>query len=118
MDAGRRARPAQRDDMANLGQRESKPAGLPHERQERQHVRRVAAIAGGCPARRGKDAARLVQPKRLAADAGSRGHLPDEQPVFHEGSIGLAPWGNVKTLRKACDLPEWPDVSRHSRLHG
>lgn len=91
MDAGRRARPAQRDDMANFGQRESKPAGLPHERQERQHVDRIAAITGGCPAGRGKDAARLVQPKRLAADAASRRHLPDEQPVFHEGSIGLPP---------------------------
>jgi hypothetical protein len=80
--------------MANFGQRESKPAG------------------------RGKEAARLVQPKRLAADAGSRGHLPDEQPVFHEGSIGLPPWGNVKDLRGARDVPEGPDVSRHSRLHG
>jgi hypothetical protein len=106
MDAGRRTRPAQRDDMANFGQREPKPAGLPHEPQERQHVGRIAAIAGGCPAGRGKDGARLVQPKRLAADAGSRGHLPDEQPVFHGRSIGLAPWGNVKTLREARDLRE------------
>lgn len=106
MDAGRRARPAQRDDVANFGERESKPAGLPHERQEHQHVGRMAAITGNCPARRGKDAARLVQPKRVAADAGSRGHLPDEQSGFHEGSIGLAPWGNVKTLREARDLPE------------
>jgi hypothetical protein len=105
MAAGRLARPAQRDDMANVGQRESKPAGLPHEGQERQHVGRIAAISGGCPVRRGKDAARLVQPKRLAADAGSRGHLPDEQPVVHGGSIGLAPWGNVKTLREARDRP-------------
>ena len=105
MDAGRRARPAQHDDAANLGQRESKPTGLPNERQERQHVGRIARITGGCPERRGKDAARLVQPQRLAADAGSRGHLPDEQSVFHEGSIGLAPWGNVKTLPEARDLP-------------
>jgi len=106
MDAGRRARPAQRDDMENLGQRESKPAGLPHERQERQHVGRIATITGGCPARRGKDAERLVQPKRLAADTASRCYLPDEQPLFHEGSIGLAPWDNVKALREARDLSE------------
>ena len=106
MDAGRRARSAQRDNMANFGQRKPKPAGLPHERQERQHVGRIATITGGCPARRGEDAARLVQPKRLAADAGSRGHLPDEQSVFHEGSIGLAPWGNVKTLPEARDFPD------------
>ena len=92
--------------MANLGQRESKPAGLPHECQERKHIGRIATITGGCPAGRGKDAARLVQPKRLAADAASRRHLPDEQPVVHGGSIGLAPWGNVKTLREARDLPE------------
>lgn len=25
-------------------------------------------------------------------------HLPDEKPVFHGGSIGFAPWGNVKAL--------------------
>jgi len=105
MDAGRRSRPAQRNDVANFGQRESKPTGLPNERQERQHVGRIATITGGSLARRGKDAARLVQPKRLAADAGSRGHFPDEQPVFHEGRIGLAPWGNVKTLPEARDLP-------------
>lgn len=106
MDAGRRARPAQRDDVANFGQRESKPAGLPHEPLESQHIGGIATITGGCPAGRGKDAARLVQPKRLAADAGSRGHLSNEQPVFHERSIGLAPWGKVKTLREARDLPE------------
>ena len=106
MDAGRRARPAQRDGVANFGERESKSTGLPHERQERQHVGRIATITGGCPAGRGKDAARFVQPKRLAADAGSRCHLPDEQPVFHGGSIGLAPWGNVKTLCEARDLPK------------
>jgi hypothetical protein len=106
MDAGRRAQPAQRNDLPNVGERESKPAGPPHERQQCQHVGRIATITGGCPERWGKDAARLVQPKRLAADAGSRCHLPDEQPVFHEGSIGLAPWGNVKTLREARDLPE------------
>jgi len=105
MDAGRRARPAQHDDAANLGQRESKPAGLPNERQERQHVGRIATITGGCPERRGKDAARLVQPQRLAADAGSRGHLPDEQPAVHGGSKGLAPWGHVKTRREARDRP-------------
>jgi hypothetical protein len=106
VDAGRRARPAQRDDMPNFGQREPKPAGLPHERQERQHVGRIATIAGGCPAGRRKDAAGLVEPKRLAAHPASRGHLSDQQPVFHEGSIGLAPWGNVKPPREASDLPE------------
>ena len=96
MDARRRARPAQRNDTANFGQCESKPAGLSHECHEPQHLGRVAAITGGCPAGRGKDAPRLVQPKRLAADIASRRHLPDEQPVFHDGSIELAPWGNVK----------------------
>jgi hypothetical protein len=106
MDAGRRTRQVQRNDTANFGQREPEPASLPHEGQEHQHVDRIAAITGDCPAGRRKDAARLVQPKRLAADTSSRRHLSDEQPVFHERSIGLAPWGNVKTLREARDLRE------------
>jgi hypothetical protein len=84
----------------------SKLVGLSHERQERQHVGRIATIVSGCPTGRRKDAARLAQPKRPAADASSRCDLLDEQPVFHGGSIGLAPWGNVKTLRETRDLSE------------
>ena len=33
-----------------------------------------------------------------AGEIRASSHLPDEQPVFHGGSTGLAPWGNVKTL--------------------
>ena len=58
-----------------------------------------SAGAGSLTARRRENAPRFVQPQRLAAQSALRGDLTDELPVaLHEGSLQLAPWGNVKDV--------------------
>jgi hypothetical protein len=99
VDARRGAGASEPDDVLDLGEREPEAAGLTHEAEESQHVRWISTVPGGCPAGPRKDAAHFVQSKRLAAHAAARGNLPDEELLFHGGSIRLAPWGKVKSLR-------------------
>jgi hypothetical protein len=60
LNAGTGARAPQPHDAANLAQGESDTARLLDERDDPQDVRRVAAMAGGGPARWRQDAPRLV----------------------------------------------------------
>ena len=53
-------------------------AALLNEGEDTNDVGRVDAVAGGGPARRGKNAARFVQPHGLAADSTPLGNLTDE----------------------------------------
>ncbi len=97
MDTRGRPRPLERNDVSDFGERQPEPPRLRYEREQHQHVSGVPTVARGCPARRRQDASRLVQPKRLAAHAGPRGHLPDEQALgIHGQRIGPAPRGKVK----------------------
>ncbi len=82
--------------MSDFSERQPEPSRLRYEREQRQHVSGVPTVARGCPAGGRKDASRLVQPKRLAAQPATRRHLTDEQPVLHEAKIGPAPRGKVK----------------------
>ena len=82
--------------MSDFCERQPEPPRLHYERQQCQHVSGVPTVARGCPAGWRKDAACLVEPKRLAAQPAARRHLTDEQPLLHETKIGPAPRGKVK----------------------
>jgi hypothetical protein len=96
VDARRGAGASKYDDVLDFSEREPKSSSLTHERQEAQHIYRITTVPGGGPACRGKDLARLVHAKGLAAHAAARRNLADEKTVFHSASIRLAPWGKVK----------------------
>ena len=96
VDTRGRPRPPERGDVADFSERQPEPPRLRYEREQRQHVSGVPTVARGCPAGRWKDASRLVEPKRLAAQPAARRHLTNQQPVLHETKIGPAPRGKVK----------------------
>ena len=96
VDARDRPRPPERNDVSDFCEGQPEPPCLHDERQQCQHVSRVPTVARGCPAGRRKDAACLVEPKRLAAQPAARRHLTNQQPVLHEPKIGPAPRGKVK----------------------
>ncbi len=85
-----RPRPPEGNDVSDLSERQPEPPRLPYEREQRQHVSGVPTVARGCPVGRRKDAPRLVEPKRLAAQPAARRHLTNEQPLLHEAKIGPA----------------------------
>ena len=68
----------ERDDVPDLRQREAEALSLSDEAEQCQHIRGVATVAGRCAARRWQDAARLVQPQRLAAETAASRHLTDQ----------------------------------------
>ena len=97
VDTRGRPRPPERNDVSDFSERQPEPPRLPDDREQRQDVSGVPTVAGGCPADRRKVASRLVEPKRLAAHAAPRRHLPDEQALWVDGRrIGPAPRGKVK----------------------
>ena len=96
MDTGRAPGTPQRDDVPDLGQRQSETPGLSDKRQQAHDLRGVAAVARRCATGRRQNAARLVQPEGLTAQATADRDLPDQEPLFHEGRIEPAPWGKVK----------------------
>src|SRR6266508_1623198 len=85
------------DDLLDLVQGEAESLRLPDEREERQRVGSVHAIARRGAAGSGKDTRRLIQPQRLPACAAFLLHLTDHQAVSsHDRSLNPAPWGKVK----------------------
>ena len=105
--------------MLDLREGEPESSSLPDERQQRQHVARIASVTGRLPTRQ-ENSARFVQPKRLAAQAGLRGDLPDQQPVtVHETNIEPAPWGKVNgaatftCVRSAVKRRDWAVLTFH-----
>jgi hypothetical protein len=69
------ARPAERDDVLNLGQRQTEPPALLNEAQNSQNIRTVYAVSGAGSAWRRQNTARLVQSQSLPADAAASRHL-------------------------------------------
>jgi hypothetical protein len=82
--------------VPDFSERQPEPPRLPYEREQHQHLSGVSTVARGCPPGRRKDAACLVEPKRLAAQPAARRHLADKQAVLHEAKIGPALRGKVK----------------------
>jgi hypothetical protein len=91
----RGARAPLSDYPGNLRERQAETPRARHESQNAQHVGRVDAIARGGTAGTRNDATRLVEAKRLAADAGALRNVADEQAV-HAMRIDLAVWVKVK----------------------
>ena len=87
---------AQCHDVLDLGEREPEPATLLDEREDAQGVRGIDAVARGGTTRGRQNAARFVEPERLAAGATPRCHLANEEPVLHGARIRLPPRGKVK----------------------
>ena len=101
MNTWRRAGSTKRDDVPELGERQSQPAALLNECQDAKHVRCVYAIAGPRTTGRWKEAAGLVQSQCLATEPTSRRDLTDEQATkAHAVNVDLSPWGKVKTSRR------------------
>jgi hypothetical protein len=120
VDTRRAPRTPQRDDVPDLGQRQSETPRLADERQQAHDLRGVAAVAGRCATGRRQNAARLVQPEGLAAQAAAGRDLPDQEPLCHEGRIEPAPWGKVKRpvlrlLRSRAESPKTLDALKSRR---
>jgi hypothetical protein len=97
--AGRAARPLERHDALDFIQAEPKPSRLSDERQHRQRLRAVDAVARGRAARGRQDAGPLVQPERLPTRATFCGDFTDQQTVSCQGSsLNPVPWGKVKEI--------------------
>ena len=75
VDARGRSCPAQCHDVSDLSEGQTQAACAAHEGQQPQDVSGVRAIAGRRAAGRREDTARLVQPKRLAAQSAPGRHL-------------------------------------------
>jgi len=118
VDARGRSGASECDDLLDFDQGEPKSARLGDERQQLQHVNRIASVAGWCASGRGKDAARLVQPQGLAAQPASRRDFADEQPVLHERQDTACPLGQGQELSKLGDFFQGPDVIGHPGLYG
>jgi hypothetical protein len=69
MNARRGAFATECDDMLNLAERQAHAASLADEREQPQHVDRVAAIARRRPLRWRQNPSGFVQPQRFAAQA-------------------------------------------------
>jgi hypothetical protein len=100
VDARSGARPAKGDDVLDLGEREPQSASVTDEGQQPQYISRITAISGWRSTRGRQNAARFVEPKRLAAESATTRDVADEQPVFHGASIRLAPWDKVNGFSK------------------
>jgi hypothetical protein len=83
--------------MLDLGERQPESARLANECEQAEHVGGITTVAGRLPARCLQNAARLIEPQRLATQAASRGDLTNQQAVpLHGESLKPAPWGKVK----------------------
>ena len=60
MDARRGPRAAERNDVLDFGQSQAEPTRLPYEREQPEHVGRIASVAGRLTARCREDATGLV----------------------------------------------------------
>ena len=87
------SRAPERNDVLDLRQGEAQAASLTDEREQPQHVGRVAAIARRRPLGWRQDPSRFVQPQRLATQAATCGHLADQQPAVHESQDRACPMG-------------------------
>src|SRR5258705_6152907 len=87
---------AQCHDVLDLGEREPEPATLLDEREDAQGVRGIDAVACGGTTRGRQNAARFVEPERLAAGATPRWHLANEEPALHRATVTPPPKGKVK----------------------
>ncbi len=102
LDARRVPRAAERNDVLDLRQSQAKPTRLPDEREQPEHIRRIAPVAGRLTARWREDATGLVQPESLAAQTAAYSHLAYQETLrLHEDRIGLTPRGKVKRQTNA-----------------
>ena len=78
MNAGSRPGATKPDDPADLGKSQAKSPRLRDEDEHAERLGWIAAIAGGGPLGRLKNASRLVEPDRLAAESAPGRDLANE----------------------------------------
>lgn len=113
------ARAPERNDVLDLSQREAQAASLANEREQPQHVGRVAAVARRRPLGRRQDPSGFVQPQRFAAHTAACGYLADQQPAVHESKDRAYPKGQGQAASPGWlpDPPCYDDpvIGTHSR---
>jgi len=111
VDARRRAGPAERDDVPDLGEREPEASALLDERKDARDLGGIEAIAGSGAARGRQDPSRLVEPYRLAAGSALPGKLADEKSTpVHAHNLNPSPW--VKVKMSSPPIPKSPSCGR------
>jgi hypothetical protein len=87
----------ERDDLPDLGKRQSKPPRLLDEREDAQGRGGVDAVSRCRTTRSRQDPPRLVQSQGLPGCSAAFGHLSDQESVpFHVLTVNPSPWGKVK----------------------
>ena len=102
MHARRPSGPPERDNVADLGERESHPAGLRYEPEQPKDIERIPPVASRRPLQGRKDSHRFVDPQGLAAEAASGGHFSDEKRAALHGKQDKAcPMGQSQVSKGA-----------------
>lgn len=92
MTARHRPGASERDDFGYLGEGEAQALRLPHECHKREHIGGIHAIASDRPAWHRQDAASLIEPECLSADAAPLRDFADQETVTtHTRRIDLDP---------------------------